>query len=138
MDSLLPKSRINVAGMRAVLPMRVAVSGKWTTASDARKMIDGFSVDLLEMVVPPFLAAGPAAEASAFSSRRLINGFPAVRTEDDRSLILFRSSLAGQAVSLAERFHCVFRQGKGGTDLAVADAFFPHTSDLRFLFICHR
>ena len=83
MNGLLVEPIINIAGMRAVLSVRVAVRGKRTTASGTREMVDGFAMDLFKMMIPPFLTTGPAAKTPVFSSQCLLDRLSAIWTEDD-------------------------------------------------------
>ena len=88
----------NIAGMRAELPMTIAIDGECIPAGRAEKGVDCLPLHQLQMCVPPFVPAGIAAEAFPLPPRILCDWPAALLTK----AVCWR---CGQTVPPAERLH---------------------------------
>lgn len=109
--------------MAAILPALVSVDVKLLTAAWASKIVDRFTLHLVEMAVPPFVPALVAAEAFFLPLGDLLN-FP--------TAILAGCCFPGEdngrhgchvpvdIVPAAERLYCVYRNANRLGNLAIA------------------
>ena len=94
----------NVAVVRAVFSVVISVGREWLPAAGAGEGIKGFTVDLVQMGVPPVSAAGIGAELHRLAARCLRQRFAtiaaAVRV---RTIFCMHSGLgAGELISAAK------------------------------------
>jgi hypothetical protein len=79
--SVTPKPGLDVAGVAAVLPIAIAIGHKGLPALRAGVFIEGFSVNLILVRVPPLHAAGIGAELLFLPMRCLFNRLTAAGAE---------------------------------------------------------
>ena len=119
--------------MAAILPSLIAVDVELLTAARTSEIVDGLSLYLVKMAVPPFVPALVTAKALFLPLGDLMN-LP--------STVLADSSLAGErkgrfsshipvdVVPSAERLHCVQRYAECLGNLAVTVACGAEFDDL--------
>ena len=130
----------DVAFVTAIFPAPIAVNVELLAAVSASEMVDRFSLYLVEMAVPPLIAALVITEAFFLPFGNLLN-LP--------SAVLAGCYFAGEEngrhgcrvpvdiVPSAERLYCVHRYSKRLSNLAVSVARSAKFDDLRFLIVGH-
>ena len=112
----------DIAVMGAVFSVVISIGREWLSAAGAGEGIKGFTIDFVQMCVPPVCAAVIGAElhwlASRCLSQRLATVAAAVRV---RLFFCMHGCFgAGQITSAAEGRHLVFRQAQRGSDGGVS------------------
>lgn len=112
----------DIAVMGAVFSVVISIGREWLPAAGAGEGIKDFTVDLVQMRVPPVSAAVIGAEFHRLSARclsqRLATVAAAVRV---RLFFCMHGCFgAGQITSAAEGGHLVFRQAQRGSDGGVS------------------
>ena len=125
----------NITGMGAVFSAFVAVSREGLTTMDTDECIDGFSMHLMLMGIPPCLAAIGGAEFDVLFAGNLVDMLAAIFASP---AILGHGAIACQPVSLAIGFDGAKRHteclGYGCVTAIIASHFFY----LCFLFSGHK
>ena len=108
----------NVAVVRAVFSVVISVGREWLPAAGAGEGIKGFTVDLVQMGVPPVSAAGIGAELHRLAARCLRQRFATIAAAVRFRFFFYMHSRfgAGQIASAAEGGHLVFRQAQRGSN----------------------
>lgn len=125
----------DVAIVRAVFSVVVSVGREDFSAVGAGKGIKGLAVDLVQMAVPPFGAAGIGEELHRFSARNLGQLLSAVAaTVRVRTIFCMHGSLgAGELVSAAEGGYLIFGQAQRSSDGGISIVLFTQSNYLAFL-----
>ena len=76
--SISSKPILDLALTAAVLSLPISIDLEYLSAIFARDFVIGFLLDLVEMLVPPLIAAFVAAEFFLLSLCNLFNGFSAI------------------------------------------------------------
>ena len=130
----------DVAGVTAVFPSLIPVNVELLTTVQAFEMIDRFSLHLVEMAVPPGVAAFVTAKAFFLLLFNLTDRPPAVLTIGRLACICqgrFNRGIAADIVPAAEGLYCVQRYAKCSGNFAVAVPGRTEFYDLCFLMIGH-
>jgi hypothetical protein len=138
--AVTPEPVGDVAGVRAVLAVPVAVGGEDFPAVGAGEGIDGClsAVYRIGVPVPPFLTAFAGAELYGFDTGFLLNRFSAVSAEYDfRSFRGRITDLAVQSVPVAVGDNLVLGKSKCIRYFLVAEFLRTQICDFFFLFGCH-
>jgi hypothetical protein len=133
--TLLAKAVGDVTAVRTVLPSLVTVCGELTPAMEADKCVDRFSVDLLEMRIPPLLTAGIRAEGLGLAARFTFYKPSAVLAVYDR---LYLCAYAIQLCPTAERGNGINRDAEYLRNAFIATALPPVFYDFCFLLSRHK
>lgn len=115
----------DVAFVAAIFPAPIAVNVELLTAVDASEMVDRSSLYLVEMAVPPLVAALIATEAFLLPFGNLMNLLSAVLTDccfAGEHNEIFGGYIPVDFVPAAERLYCVHRYAKRMGNLAVSVA----------------
>lgn len=130
----------DIAFVAAILPAPVTVNVEPLTAVWASETIDRFSLYLVEMAVPPLIAALVTTEAFFLPFSNLLNLPSAVLAGcyfAGEHSGRFGNRVPADFVPATERLYCVHRYSKRLSNLAVSVARSAKFDDLRFLIVGH-
>ena len=108
----------DVAVVRAVFSVVISVGRERLPAAGAGEGLKGFTVDLVQMGVPPVSAAGIGAELHRLAARCLGQWLATITAAVRFWFFFYMYSRfgAGQIASAAEGGHLVFRQAQRGSN----------------------
>ena len=129
----------NIAIVAAIFPAFIAIDVKLFAALGTSEMVDSFSLDLTEVIVPPCVTAFIAAKSLPFLLGDLPNLLSAIFTASDflRYFGVRNFHTNDQVIPAAERFYCVKRYAELLGNLAVAIPGCTQLDDLYFLIVGH-
>jgi hypothetical protein len=130
----------DVAGVAAVFSPLIPVNMELLTAVQAFEMIDRLSLHLVEMAVPPGVAAFVTAKAFFLLLLNLPDGLSAVLTAGRFACKCqgrFDRKVAANIIPAAEGFYSVQRYANGFGDFPVSVSVRAEFYDLCFLMIGH-
>ena len=130
----LPIPIIYIALMTAILPFLSSVNGKYLPTPRTSYLINRLTLNLVEMLVPPYITALVAAKLLFLSMRSLLYRHAAVFAINT---VCYRSKTA-LLTTLAKRLDCVEIQPKLLRNTAVRHALLSQCDDLYFLGFRHR
>jgi hypothetical protein len=131
----LSESILNVALVATVFSSGITVYRERLFAKEAHEMVCGFSVDFIEMCVPPLIAAFIRTELLFLSAGNLDDCFPTCQAR-----ILAREArirTATYVVPSAEGLYGIHRDTEQLTDFLIAKTLTPQRGNFCFFLYCH-
>ena len=133
------ESGADIAFVGTVLPPAVSVGRKGSAAADAGVFIDRFSVDLIQMTVPPFPAAGLGAELDFLASGILGEWLSTVPAAICIRLSGIRcTGVPGENVPPAKGGYLILCQAQRVSDSGISITVITQFPDFSFLFVGHK